>query len=54
MSKIKNAGLDKYGKVWSLNEIGGKRVNYIMAVLYITRGKPSCFTAVLYSFFQTL
>ena len=27
MSEIKNAGLDQYGKVWSLNGIGGERVN---------------------------
>ena len=26
MSKIKNGGLDQYGKVWSLNGIGGERV----------------------------
>ena len=27
MSEIKNGGLDQYGKVWSLNGIGGERVN---------------------------
>ena len=27
MSKIKNGGLDQYGKVQSLNGIGGERVN---------------------------
>ena len=27
MSKIKNGGLDQYGKVWSLNGIGRERVN---------------------------
>jgi len=27
MSKIKNGGLDQYGKVQSLNGIGGKSVN---------------------------
>ena len=25
MSEIKNGGLDQYGKVWSLNRIGGER-----------------------------
>ena len=29
MSKIKNDGLDQYGKVWSLNGIGGERVNIV-------------------------
>jgi len=27
MSKIKNGGLNQYGKVWSPNGIGGERVN---------------------------
>ena len=27
MSKIKNGGLDQYGKVYSLNGIGDERVN---------------------------
>ena len=26
MSKIKNGGLDQYGKVYSLNGVGGERV----------------------------
>ena len=29
MSKIKNGGLDQYGKVWSLNGVGGERVNVL-------------------------
>ena len=28
MSEIKNGGLDQYGKVWSLNVIGGERVKF--------------------------
>ena len=32
MSKIKNGGLDHYGKVYSLNGIGGERVNQKPAV----------------------
>ena len=28
MSKIKNGGLDQYGKVYSVNGIGGERVNF--------------------------
>ena len=28
MSKIKNGGLDQYGKMYSLNGIGGERVNF--------------------------
>ena len=28
MSKIKNGGLDQYGKVYSVNGIGGERVKY--------------------------
>jgi len=27
MSKIKNGGLNQYGKVWSINRIGDERVN---------------------------
>ena len=30
MSKIKNGGLDQYGKVCSLDGIGGERVKQIM------------------------
>ena len=32
MSKIKNGGLDQYGKVYSLNGIGGERVNKVYVV----------------------
>ena len=28
MSEIKNGGLDQYGKVSSLNGVGGERVDY--------------------------
>ena len=28
MSKIKNGGLDQYGKWYKLNRIGGERANY--------------------------
>ena len=34
MSKIKNAGLDQYGKVQSLDGIGGERVNTEPLSLY--------------------
>jgi len=27
MSKIKNSGLGQYGKVYSVNRIGGERIN---------------------------
>ena len=30
MSKIKNGGLDQYGKVYSLNGIDGERVNIML------------------------
>ena len=37
MSKIKNGGLDQYGKVYALNGIGGKRVNLEHVSQSITR-----------------
>jgi len=36
MSKIKNGGLDHYGKVQSLNEIGSERVKYFVTVGLVT------------------
>jgi len=43
MSKIKNGGLNQYGKVYSLNRIGGERVNswddFPVALVYSTVSK---------------
>ena len=41
MSKIRNGGLDLYGKVQSLNGIGDEMINYFAYGLYFVGGECS-------------